>query len=153
MKHWLAKLVVFLLTLLMLFSLGCDSREVERQGADEQAPSSIVDIEPPGQSADVSQSPDRIWQDIMTFWGCPSHDDIRIADSGRCPICMLSLVPMERRQTFRDITTYSCPIDGVQPQTPGGACPRCGRALQVRGQSIPVGEPELRVIESHDDEP
>ncbi len=145
MKRRITKLVVLLPTLLMLFSLGCDSREVERQEAEEQAPSSIVDIEPPGNRAVISQSPDRTWQDITTYWGCLSHNDIRIADSGPCPICMVSLVPMERTQTFRYITTYSCPIDGVQP----GTCARCGRALDVlRIESIAVGEPEVRVIES-----
>jgi len=71
---------------------------------------------------------------LATLWSCPMHPQVTRPAAGVCPVCAMSLV-----STTRELEWFCATHPDVGRPQPG-ACPRDGRALSLRGVSMPHGD-------------
>ena len=71
---------------------------------------------------------------LATLWSCPMHPQTTRSTAGACPVCGMTLV-----STTRELEWFCAEHADVVRAEPG-ACPRDGRALSLRGRSMPHGD-------------
>lgn len=116
--HYLRKIPI-LFVLLLVFIVGYQfSRAVHRNGASAPAASS-------GEHTEVTSE---------EIWTCSMHPQIRLPEPGQCPICGMDLVLAESEATSTKgaqdkKALYACSMFCLPPQPNSGKCQICGMEM------------------------
>ena len=93
----------------------------------------------------------------VTDYTCPMHPEIRQNAPGKCPICGMKLVPVQKSPSATLETAdaaapteerYICPMMCTEPSSEPGKCPVCAMDL-VEATSGPGGGERSVSIDSH----
>ncbi len=78
-----------------------------------------------------------------TFFSCPMHPEIKLAESGACPKCGMALEAITESPSITQ-TEYVCPMHPEIVRGEPGDCSICGMALEPRDVAVEEENPEFK---------